>query len=180
MVSVPRPDFIHQKIGKRKTDMTEFEYKKIIQGFCECVGIEDWQEVVKTSHIQIGERTVGLLYDRNPSEKEALLLYIDLGAIYERDRLGLYQKMLEANLQTNPSQTGCFGIHPEIGHAVYYKRMEVHPSSDELARQVDALFSKVDRLFSELSADAAKPSKAQPPQAQATGSPRAMPESGVS
>jgi hypothetical protein len=67
--------------------------------------------------------------------------------------------MLEANLQSNPIQTGCFGIHPEIGHAVYCNRMEIPPSSDELARQVD-------RLFSELSADEAKPSKAQPPQAQ--------------
>ena len=157
--------------------MTDFEYQEIIQGFCQCVGIDDWQEVVKTCHIQIGERTVCLLYDRNPSDKEELLLYIDLGAIYERERLSLYRKMLETNLQSNLSQTGCFGIHPEIGHAVYYKRMEITPSSEELARQVDALFSKVDRLFSELSTDAAKSSKAPPPQAQGARAPHATTES---
>ncbi len=105
-------------------------YERLIKDLCECVGIENWRDILQGQHIMVGDYVVGLINEENDIYANELSVYIELGPIFPEREPDLYRRMLVANLERNPALTGCFGVHPDTGSAVYYIRLDTSQHMD--------------------------------------------------
>lgn len=100
-------------------------YERLIKDLCESVGIENWNEILRSQHIMVGDYVVGLINEDNDIYANELSIYVELGPIFPEREPDLYRRMLVANLERNPALTGRFGVHPDTGSAVYYIRLDM-------------------------------------------------------
>lgn len=93
-------------------------YEKLIEDLCESAGIAGWAEVASSRHVQVGNQLIGfipVLHGDVPS----LSIYVELGQTFPERDTAIYQRLLAANLQSDPELLGHFGLHPESHQAVY-------------------------------------------------------------
>ena len=124
------------------------EYLKLIKDFCLEVGIDSWEQVARTGHIEIDNRVIGLIHDGEPGG--GMSIYVDLGALFTERDPGIYQKMLVANLAPHRELTGCFGVHPSTGNAVYRMRISPLITGPDLARRLSLETEEVATQFQEM------------------------------
>jgi hypothetical protein len=97
-------------------------YEIVVHAFCDAADIADWREVVKTQHVQVGERLIGLVPDFH-AEPATLTLCIELGQTQVEQDARAYERMLIANMPGEDAYGGWFAVHPQSLQAVYCLRM---------------------------------------------------------
>jgi len=123
--------------------MNDIEYLRFVSEFCDDIGLNDWQEVARNGHLEINDKTIGLIRGTEPGESRWLSVYVDLGAIPEHSFAKVHKELLLANLATVEGAEGCFGIHPVTGNGVYHLRHTVDQSTQTLVNRLDAVLKTV-------------------------------------
>ena len=123
--------------------MSDIEYRRFVSELCECIGLDDWQEVVRSGHLEINGKTVGLIRSAESGGARGVSVYVDLGPVPEHSCAKVHKELLIANLSPAESAGGCFGIHPETGNGVYHLRHAADVSAQVLSDRLDAVFKTV-------------------------------------
>ncbi len=99
-------------------------YTQIIKDLCQCVGIDRWDEVVHNAHILVDGKIVGLIHDESDIHHNELYVYIELDPVGQVCPEEIYRRMLAENLRRHETLRGYWGVHPDVGSAVYCIRLE--------------------------------------------------------
>src|SRR4051794_36444870 len=99
-------------------------YENIIRRLCESADIPDWKEVLRTQHVTVRGKVVGLI-NEDREDFQRLLVYVDMGPLHAERDADMYRRMLMANLDQRRPFDGCFGLHPSTGGSVYHMRLNV-------------------------------------------------------
>jgi hypothetical protein len=113
-------------------------YEELIRDLCRCAGIEGADEVVRTQHVQYGDKLIGLIPEDTP-DGLILAVYIEVGQTWPDHDSSLYERMLTANVTASPDLPGHYGLHPTSHQAVYCMRFDLEGmQGDRLASLLDA------------------------------------------
>ena len=123
--------------------MNDIEYQCFVSEFCECMGLDDWQAVVHSEHLEINGKTVGLIHSAESGGARGMSVYVDLGVIPEHACARVHKALLIANLTGVQDAEGFFGIHPVTGNGVYHLRHTTSQSPQMLANRLAAVFNTV-------------------------------------
>jgi hypothetical protein len=104
--------------------------QEIIQKICHGLAVSNWEDVLRTKHICIGETVVALFAQQDPQGAWRLNVYVDLGSLFPERDPDLYRRMLVSNMARDPQQTGFLGIHSQLDRAAYHFRIN-HPIDAE-------------------------------------------------
>ena len=102
--------------------MNKQEYFRLIKDVCNHVGIDAWEDIANTQHIEIDGVTVGLMFDEEQAP-DILGIYYDLGVLHDPD---IPRRLLEFNAYFEPENNGggYFAYLPSKGSIVY--RLNIH------------------------------------------------------
>lgn len=128
--------------------MEDTDYQLKIAEFCTHAGIAEWEEVVRTQHIEVQGKTIGLIPD--PGGAGRLSVYIDLGPVYVERDPRLFEQMLIANMEPRGPLSGAFCIYPESGNAVYHMAVPPQVSGQELAGHLASALEQIGARFDEI------------------------------
>lgn len=115
---------------------TASRYETVIREFCEVLDLADWPALVRSEHITVGERLVGLI-PLPQAPVPTLSVCVELGQTYPERDAALYARMLEANLSRDPGLPGHYALHADSGQAVYLMDLDLDTlTGAEVARMV--------------------------------------------
>jgi hypothetical protein len=129
--------------------MGDIDYRLKIADFCRHAAIPEWEEVVRTQHIEVGGKTIGLIPD--PGGDGRLSVYIDLGPVHIQRDPRMFEQMLIANMEARGPLSGAFCIYPDSGNAVYHMSLGAQVTGEEMARCLDDALRQIGSRFEELS-----------------------------
>lgn len=128
--------------------MTDVEYQCFVAGLCDFLGLSDWRQIVRSGHLEIDGKTVGLVRPLSLgtglcAAEGGVSVFIDLGPMPELRRAKWQQAMLVANLMAGKCTDGCYGLHPVSGNGVYHLFHPPNEPPQVLADRLDAVFKQV-------------------------------------
>jgi hypothetical protein len=115
--------------------MTRTDYEALLIDLCVAACIDDSATVLKTHHIDVAGRTIGLI--PHPASAEHLSVYIDLGAIYPSRDTRLQSLMLAANMQPSCPVSGAFAMNDQTCEAAFRLSVTLPVTGIQLAERVE-------------------------------------------
>jgi hypothetical protein len=114
--------------------MTQTDHEALLTDLCAEACIQDCATVLKTHHIDVAGRTIGLIAD--PTGNESLSVYIDLGPVYPVRDTQLQSLMLEANMQPNGAVAGAFALDTQTYEAAFHMPVALPVTGRQLAERL--------------------------------------------
>jgi hypothetical protein len=100
-------------------------FEGLIKDMCGAAGLVDWKEVVRSGHMSVDERVVGLLHRAQDANDEGLSIYVEFDPVDPHDPHDpqFCGRLLRENVTPTEGLDGFFGVHPDTGKVVYCVRM---------------------------------------------------------
>jgi hypothetical protein len=100
----------------------------------------------------VDDISVGLFHEEelNP---DILFCYVDIGLVGEKDRLGIFETLLQLNLLTGPKTRSVFALDPQTDRALLLSHLRADGtiSAKELAETIGVYCSQAAALREQLS-----------------------------
>jgi hypothetical protein len=108
--------------------MIHIDYLQLVRELCKEAGIENWQDVAQSQHVDIDGVTTGLIFDEHAAP-DTLGVYFELEVIHDD---AVLRRLLEYNAAFDPEGEGVgrFGLLPESGSVCYRVDVPFTPATN--------------------------------------------------